>query len=214
MNAAAAPSLIPAALRPLAGRALEIALNRLLGLDPASVAALAPLAGQRIDLQLEAPALALRISVDGDRLKVGAVDPADEPELSLRASAGALLGRLLPGRDSAPPVGKLRISGDAELAQRLQQLVTRFEPDFEAAFAGVFGDVLGVQLARALRAGLLRGREEAARFSRDVADYLVEERRDVVSRAEQAGFFEQVDDLRDAVERLEVRVRRLGGGRR
>jgi ubiquinone biosynthesis accessory factor UbiJ len=195
-------------LEPL-GRALESALNRVLALDPDTRAGLATLDGRRIVLQLEAPRIALALTVDGDRLRVGAADTGGESDLSLVASAGALLAQLLPRRDEAPPVGKLRISGDAELAQRLQKLARGFQPDIEAAFASVFGDVLGVQIARALRDGLDWGRERAGRFARDAADYVSEERGDVASRVEQANFFDEVDTLRDDVDRFAARVDRL-----
>ena len=122
---------------------------------------------------------------------------------------GALLGQLLPAARGATPVGRLRISGDAELAQAVQRLAKNFDPDIDGAFAGVFGDVLGVQIAKALREGLRRGREESARFARDAAEYLVEERRDVVGKPEQEAHFDAVDTLRDDVERLAARVERL-----
>ncbi|MEE7547613.1 SCP2 domain-containing protein, partial [Xanthomonas sp. Kuri4-1] len=68
-------------LKPLAGRALEAALNRALALDPDTRDALLPLEGQRIALTLEAPALALQISVADRRLRVGPVDAVQEPDL-------------------------------------------------------------------------------------------------------------------------------------
>jgi ubiquinone biosynthesis accessory factor UbiJ len=195
-------------LAPL-GRALERALNRGLALDPDTRRALQPLDGRQIVLTLDAPRLALALTVDGERLQVGPADAVADPDLSLAASAGALLAQLLPRRDGAAPVGRLKISGDAELAQRLQKLAAGFEPDFEAAFAGVFGDVVGVQVARALRQGLARGSESARRFARDAADYVSEERGDVATRVEQSVFFDQVDALRDDVDRLAARIARL-----
>jgi ubiquinone biosynthesis accessory factor UbiJ len=197
------------ALLPLAGRALETVLNRSLALDPGSQQALQRLVGRRLQLQLEAPPLALELHVEeGGRLRVGPAQAA-EPDLHLRATLGALLGQLLPSAPGATPVGRLRISGDAELAQAVQKLAKNFDPDIDGAFAGVFGDVLGVQIARALREGLRRGREESARVARDTAEYLVEERRDVVGKSEQDAHFDAVDTLRDDVERLAARIERL-----
>lgn len=197
------------ALLPLAGKALETALNRAAALDPSACAELAQLQGQQIDLALEAPPLALRLQVaDGGRLQVGPVDEI-EPSLALKATLGGLLSQLLPGRDQGAPVGRMRISGDAELARRMQKIASRFDPDFEAAFARVFGDVLGVQIAKALKSALQRGRSEAGRLARDVSEYLVEERRDLVGSEEQKAFFDDVDELRDDVERLAARVNKL-----
>src|SRR5688500_5976975 len=117
------------AFKPLAGRALEQGLARLVALDPDTAAALKPLEGRRIGLALEAPPVALDIHVAEGRLRVG--PPTHEPDLGIRATLSGVLSQLpflrTPG---APPVGKVRIAGDAELARRLQHLAQRFDPDW------------------------------------------------------------------------------------
>jgi ubiquinone biosynthesis protein UbiJ len=196
------------ALKPLAGRALEQALNRLVALDPDTAAALARLGGRRIGLALEAPPVALDITVDAGRLKVG--PPTQEPDLGIRATLSGVLSQLpFLRRDDAPPVGKVRINGDAELARTLQQLAKRFDPDWEKPFADVFGPVIGPQLARGLREALKAGAGFAKGFSRDAVDYLTEESRDLVGKAELAAFHDDVDTLRDRAERLAARLARL-----
>ena len=77
-----------------AGRALEAALNRALALDPDTRAGLRALDGRRVALALESPPLALQISVEGERLVVGPVDQAREPDLGVRATLGGLLSQL------------------------------------------------------------------------------------------------------------------------
>lgn len=202
-------------LKPLAGRALEAALNRALSLDPDTRAAVKGLDGQRIAMTLEAPALALQISVDGERLRVGPVDPAGEPDLAVRSTLGGLLAQLplLAKAQRAPvPGGRLRVSGDAELARRLQQLASRFDPDWQLPFVSVFGEVLGVQIAQAVRGALQQARTLASGLARDAAEYVTEESRDVVPRAELDAFHDDVDQLRDDAERLAARVARLRSG--
>lgn len=196
------------ALKPLAGRALEQALNRLVALDPDTAAALIRLGGRRIGLALEAPPVALDITVDGGRLKVG--PPTQEPDLGIRATLSGVLSQLpFLRRDDAPPVGKVRINGDADLARTLQQLAKRFDPDWEKPFADVFGPVLGPQIGRGLREALKAGAGFAKGFSRDAVDYLTEESRDLVGKAELAAFHDDVDTLRDRAERLAARLARL-----
>lgn len=200
------------ALKPLAGRLLETALNRALALDPETRSALAPLNGQRLQLHLESPPLAMELRVDGEALRVGPAQ-GEEPDLSVRAGLGALLGQLpfLKGA-GATPVGKVRISGDAELARQLQRLAEGFDPDWEQPFADALGPVIGPQVAKALRAGLREARVQGAAFARASADYLTEESRDLVPKAEQQAFFDEVDALRDRVERLAARVARRAAG--
>ena len=81
-------------LKPVAGRALQIALNRALALDPDTRHALASLDGRHIDLTLEAPSLAMRISVEGDQLRVGPVD-TQEADLAVRSSLAGVLAQLI-----------------------------------------------------------------------------------------------------------------------
>lgn len=191
------------------GRTLEFALDRALALDPDTLAALVALEGRELALALQAPPLALRLRVEQGRLRVGP-DRGAEPDLSVKATLGAVLAQVLPGRDRGSlPVGQVRIGGDAELARRLQQLAQRYSPDVEEAFARAFGDVAGVQIARALKRGLDGARHAASTLARDTAEYLSEESRDLVPRAELDAFLDDVDELRDAVERFERRVARI-----
>ena len=198
------------ALKPLAGRALEAALNQALSLDPDTSAALLPLEGRRIQLQVEAPPLAMDITVGGGRLQVGPASEVLEADLAVRSTLGGLLGQLpFLRRDHATPVGKVKVSGDADLARRLQTLATRFDPDWSLPFTRVFGDVIGVQVANAVRAGLQQVRVAAGNLAESAADYVTEESRDVVGREELNAFHDDVDAIRDDVERMAVRVGRL-----
>src|SRR6476469_2782076 len=160
----------------LAGRTLEAALNRALALDPATLDALRRLDGQRVTVAVERPQLEMQVTVAGDRLVVGPVDNDAEPHLSVRSTLGALIAQLpMFRRDDAPPVGRLRVSGDAALARRLQRLAERFDPDWQQPFAAVFGDVLGVQIANAVASALKQARTAGRTLAQATAEYLTEE---------------------------------------
>ena len=194
-----------------AGRALEAALNRALALDPETRDALAPLDGRRVALTLTSPPLSLQVQVAGDRLQVGPHDDHAAPDLGVRATLGGLLSQLpMFRRDDAPPVGRMRVEGDADLARRLQRLAERFDPDWQQPFARVFGDVVGVQVANAFAGGLKQARVAGRNFAESAAEFVTEESRDVVARAELNAFNDDVDALRDDVERLSARLARLG----
>lgn len=193
-----------------AGRALELALNRALALDEDTRAGLQALHGQRVALTLTSPPLALQVEVDGDALRVGPVDAAHEPDLGVRTTLAGLLGQIPMFRnDAAAPVGKLRIEGDAELARRLQQLAQRFDPDWQQPFVAVFGEVIGVQVAKAVSAGLKQAQVVGRNLAGSAAEYVTEESRDVVPRAELEAFHDDVDALRDDVERIAAKIARL-----
>lgn len=215
MTAADVPASPFDALKPAAGRVLEAALNRAVALDPDTRQALRALDGRRVELALQSPPLALQLRVDGERLLVGPVDREREADLSVRGTLGSLLARLpalLGGRrDDAPPVGGMRIAGDADLARRLQRLAERFDPDWQQPFVAVFGDVLGVQVANGFAAALRQARTLGGGLAGTAAEYVVEESRDVVGRDELDAFHDDVDALRDDVERLAARLSRVAG---
>ena len=199
-----------------AGRALEAGLNRALALDPETREALARLDGRRVALRVSQPPLALQVTVAGERLRVGPVDDAAAPDLDVRGTLAGLVSQLPMFRrdDDGPPVGRMRIEGDADLARRLQRLAERFDPDWQAPFVAVFGEVVGVQVAKAFAAALRQARAGARDLAGMTAEYLTEESRDLVPREELAAFHDDVDALRDDVARLAARIARLpaGGG--
>lgn len=195
------------------GAALEAALNRALALDADTQARLAALEGKRIGVDLRGTGLALSIAVDGGTLKVG---PHWEKssDLNLRAAPASLLAfALRRGDDDAAAPGKVDISGDADLARRMEKLLRGFRPDIEEAFAQTFGDILGVPLARALQRAFAYARESAQAAAQDTAEFLREESRDLVAPAEMERFLDDVDALRERADRLAARVQRLAAGR-
>jgi ubiquinone biosynthesis protein UbiJ len=165
-----------------------------------------------VALTVEAPPLALQVRVEGQRLLVGPVETDQPADLGVRATLGGLISQLpMFRRDDAPPVGRMRLEGDADLARRLQRLAERFDPDWQQPFARVFGDVLGVQIANAFAGALKQARVAGRNLAESAAEFVTEESRDVVARAELNAFHDDVDVLRDDVERMAARVARLAG---
>jgi len=192
------------------GRLLEAVLNRALSLDEPTRAQLGALEGRRVGIELTGTPLALAIEMREGRLRVGPHWQA-AGNLNLRAAPGSLLAfALRRGDESSIQPGKVDISGDAELARRVEKLLRGFRPDIEEAFAKTFGDVIGVPLARALHAAFDWSRESAEALARDTADFLRDESRDLIAPAEMDQFLDDVDSLRDRVERLAARVALAG----
>jgi ubiquinone biosynthesis protein UbiJ len=209
-SAARAPNPLLVAL----GRALETALNRLVDLDPDSRTRIAALDGRAITLDFQGSALSMRIAVERDRLRIG---PAFAGTSALRVAAtpGSVLALAFArGGAGALAPGRIEIAGDAELARRLEQIATCFAPDFDEAFTRVFGDVIGMKIAHALRRGLNWSRTSARGWAQDTAEFLTEESRDLVAKAELETFFDEVDGLRDLVDQLDARVRRISASPR
>ncbi len=217
MNPSTATTRAPNPILKLLGRGLETALNHALSLDVETRASLTALDGRAVRVDFRGSGLALRMAIEGERLRVGPAFDGDS-HLRVTATPGSLLGmaaaRLRGDGDDGLPAGQVEIAGDAELARRLERLATRFEPDIDEAFARVFGDVLGFQIARAFRRSLAFARESASALVRDGATYLVEESRDLVARPEMDEFLDEVDELRERGDRLDARIKRLSAAHR
>jgi ubiquinone biosynthesis protein UbiJ len=114
--------------------------------------------------------------------------------------------RILSGDDAA--YREVAVSGDADFAQAVEFVVRNARWDAEEDLARIFGDVAAHRIVNAGQ-GLMRMQARAAQsFSRNLADYLVEERGLIARRAEVESFVREVDTLRDDVERLSQRVAR------
>jgi ubiquinone biosynthesis accessory factor UbiJ len=194
------------------GRALELALDRIVALDAQTRARLVALEGRRIGVDLRGTGLALAIQVRDGRLRVG---PHWEKsaDLNLRAAPASLLAFALRRDDDAMPPGKVEISGDADLARRMEKLFRGFKPDIEEAFAKTFGDTVGVPLARGLHQAFVWSRESANALARDAADFVREESRDTIAPAEMEQFLDDVDTLRERADRLAARVQNVAARR-
>ena len=186
---------------------VESMLAAALALDPNSAATLAALEGKRVALLFTQPELRVQLQVRQAALVFGDSVAAEEADLILKTTPGALLGLVvsrLSGDSSV--VGKIHIAGDAELAQHLQKWLSHFDPDWDELFSRGFGDVLGFQLARGARGFGSWLKRSAQQFASTSADYLQDESRDIASRVELEQWYEDVDDLRDATERAARRL--------
>lgn len=194
----------------IAARAVETAANRVLALDEDTAERLRSLQGHTVAVTLEGPDISFYVQPDGNRVRV--IDSFEgEPDAAIRATPGALfVNALQPDRSQA---GRVHITGDAHIAQEVQQLLKRLHPDWEEPLAQAFGDVVGPKLAAGIREGVDAFRKTVTGFGDQLGEYLREESRHLVSRREMQEFLDEVDQLRDAVDRLDARIQRLNKNR-
>jgi len=185
------------------GWPFSLALNHLLDDEPWARERLAPFAGQSVELRNPPfPALRFAILPDG-RVEAGGENPA--LIVTLRPDA---LFNLARGPDYF--ARSLEVEGDERLAAEVMTLARHLRWDFEEDLARLFGDVAAHRLANAARAFADWQQDAARRLAESFADYAVEEKRFLIARPEMEEFAAAVAGLRDAVERLEKRIERLG----
>jgi len=187
-------------------RLLEGLLNRLLALDSSASAALTALEGRSVALRLKPWPSPLQLTVSAGRLLAS---DANAPDLAISATPGALLAMAAERGGFELPAGRIDISGDADLARRVQKLIAGLDPDWDRPFVQFFGEVAGFQLAKGVRGALAWGRATAKSMVLNSSEYLREESRDLIAPGELADFVDAVDVIRDDVERLEARIERL-----
>jgi ubiquinone biosynthesis protein UbiJ len=105
--------------------------------------------------------------------------------------------------------GDARITGDAEQAERFQELGRLLRPDLEEELSLFIGDVPAHQIGRFARAAQSWTGRVAVTATRNAAEYFAHEKRDLVPRAEGDQFLKGVDALREDVDRLEARIEHL-----
>ena len=104
-----------------------------------------------------------------------------------------------PGRDATA----------VEAARRAIDAVWRIESArVIAGLSRYVGDAAAHQIGNAVRDLMSWGRDAAERLSKDLAEYLQYESRDLPPRHEVQDFLNNVDKLRDDAERLAARLQR------
>ena len=180
--------------------------NRLLRLDPETLARLGELHGKVIRIEFVGPAKTLYILPSEAGLRLLAAHDA-APDVTLRGEP-AVFARLALG-GATTRAGELQISGDLELGQRFQQVLRALDIDWEEHLSRRVGDVLAHQLGRAARGARAWQAQAARTLGMDVSEYLQEESRILPTRGEVEAFLDAVDGLRAGADRLEQRVARL-----
>ena len=160
----------------------------------------------------------IRIAAFGGRLVLAAgpvggagAAAATHPDAVIAGPPLALLELFARREESSARRGseRVHVSGDAEIAARYRELLELARPDWEEELSRLIGDLPARRVSLAARAALswLRGFAHSAQAN--VAEYLQEESRALVSKPEVEEFLGQVDVLRETADRVEARIARL-----
>jgi ubiquinone biosynthesis protein UbiJ len=193
------------------GWPFSLALNHLLEAEPQARERLASFAGHVVELRAPPlPALTFTI-LPGGRVEAGGAPITNEQSVVVTLKPG-FLAALAKGEEHA--MRAVEVSGDARLAAEVMWIARRLRqalPEVaEEDLSRLVGDVVAHRFAQGVR-GLLGWQADAGRrFAESFADYVTEENRILVGRAEHDAFAADVVRLRDALERLEKRIGRLG----
>ncbi len=164
---------------------------------------LAEHAGKQLQVELPLATVLLRIAADGN---VEAAESAAPADLTVTLSPNSL-ARLPVDRDAA--WREARVDGDMELAAAISYVVANLQWDYEDDLSLVVGDVAAYRIARGARQLSAWPGQAALSLAQGIGEYLAEERQLLATKLCAAEFTEEVDELRDAVERLDKRIDQL-----
>ena len=193
--------------------AVESLLNRSI---EGSIKAAAAAGGlNRTSLRIDIDGLSsIRAAVAAGRLALAA-GGGTHADAVISGSPASLLRLLASGaaaQAGATPDGArvaVRITGDAEVAARYRKLFGLARPDWEEELARLVGDLPARRLALAARGALAFAAKVRRTAGENLAEYLTEESRDLVSKPELEEFVLGVDQLRETADRVEARLARL-----
>lgn len=187
---------------------LETVLNRYIRLDPTALRRLAPLHGKLIRLHIRGLDIDLYLVPAPDGIQLY---PQFEGEPDCTLSGAPLAFARLGGGERADQLfaGAVEIRGDSEAGQLFGDVLADLDIDWEEQLSHLTGDVAAHQIGTGARAAGRWGRQAAETLPADLAEYLQEEARLLPTRIETEEFVAAVDRLRDDVERLAARIRRL-----
>jgi ubiquinone biosynthesis protein UbiJ len=181
------------------------ALNRLLEAEHWARERLVPFAQETVEFRAPAlPALRLTIAADG---RVAAAPAGTEPSLTVTLGPESLPAL---ARGEEHFMRSVHVSGNAKLASEVLLLVRHLRWDAEEDLAHVFGDVTAHRMVGVAKDLLAWHADAAKRLAASAAEYLIEEKRLLVARAEYEALAASAAKLRDDLERLDARLRRLG----
>ncbi len=188
---------------------LEQILNAPFRLDPEARKAIGALEGRSVRVALETPALSFDLAFTKDRIVVRT--PGESCDVTVRGSAMQLLAlmRAKPEQTQKIVASGLKMEGDIDTALAMKRLFENAPVDWEEALANIMGDIPAHFVTRGLRrvGGSLQ--YAATRLAANAVAFLQDEERALPRPWEVDEFLAAVDTLRDDVERLGQRVRRL-----
>jgi ubiquinone biosynthesis protein UbiJ len=185
----------------------EAVLNRNIAASAQAAALAKRLEGTSLQVDVDG-VTRVRTACFGGRaaLLAGDDSPADA---NISGSVPALLQLFRAGTPGAQNRSSVQIRGDAEIANLYRELFAAARPDLEEELSRWVGDMPARHLsllAKSVRTWARRARRIAGE---NIAEYLQEEGRDLVTKTEMEEFLRGVDGVRESVDRIEARLARI-----
>jgi len=169
--------------------------------DPQAQERLDALGTQTVSMEL-LPLPRFGVYIEDGQLKFGSAP--EVPSLMITGHLAAFARYVMTGR-----LEEVQLQGDVDIAQDLRNFFYALDLDLEETLSQVVGDTPAHITGRAVTGAVDVAQSVGSAVYLNVQDYLQEES-DLMPHVEEVeAFIREVDNLRDDIERLEVRLERL-----
>ena len=184
----------------------QTVINRVLSLDPESLASVSELEGQVIKIEVTGPDMEFYLMFLNDGVELTRFYDSDV-DSTVTGSVFALMS-LLRNSDALFD-GSVKLSGSTGTVKQLKKIMDDLDVDWEEQLSGIVGDGPSHQLFR-LAGGFMQLFEQGAeRVRSETSDFLQNRAGVAVAEEEVREFCDSVDTVRNDVDRLEARIARL-----
>ena len=188
--------------------ALETAINHWLQNDDRSAQRLQGIQGQVIKFQIREFSQPLYFFTSAAGIQI-LTRYEGEADATIDTNIAGMLRSLFGNREDALFDGSIKVTGDTELGENFQNLLTEVDFDWEEQLSRVTGDVIAHSFGKIARSARGFITQNTRTLGLDITEYLQEEARLLPTRVEIKHLLDQVDDLRSDSDRLDARVNRL-----
>jgi len=187
----------------------EKALNFVISQDKQTEERLKTLEGKVIALELTEPSFSLYWLFELGQIRLFSTWSDGDDIDAIIAGPFSAFARL--GLTQAKVAKDLVISGDLRIVETLKDLLSKLDIDWEDFLAQYTGDIAAYQIHKTTRSGVKLLKNAAKSLFENTKEYLQEDSGLLVSKKRFTDFSGQVREVNRAVERFEVKLKRLKG---
>ena len=200
-------------IRNLALQGIETTLNTLVELDGRAAGRLARFHGQVVAIALRGTGITFYFVPDQQGSLQLYGQHEGEPDAYIEGSPLDLMRASDKQGGSAELfAGNVSMRGHTELAHRFSEILGGLDIDWEEELSKYIGDIGAHEVGRAVREARTQGKRVGGISAQNLSEYLTEEARLLPHRYEFDAWQEDVETVRDDLERLLARVQLLENG--
>ncbi len=188
---------------------IEMAGNKALEFDQASVARLEKLHGKTMTLHVKTLNQSVTLSPRPEGIEFSSMAP-DNVDVTLSTTLGAMIKISRDGLENAElESGELEMSGDPIIGQRFAQIIGELDINWQALLSEQIGDTPAKTVTMISNQAMAMASEGRGRLHEYVQSLIKDDMQIVVSKEQVEPFLDGVDNLRAHVDQLSAKIETL-----